>query len=257
MKNNYSTLSNTYNSNTEQNYSDPPQPGYGYRPVKSDAGNDCKVYSESCANPGKGICSLTPCTNVELTNGICYSDKSYCELKNRCNEEEGWTWNPDNTDCNTFKCTTDGTIASDWPKNNNYRYTYIPPKEGMKAGRTLNGSCYKTKPVSDPDYSSCHNNWFSCYHNPDAGILQTWKDQGWLYDDSDGHGCSGNPKCNPWLKNENPVIATTDNPGINYFNPSFYALCEDCEFAVRWMPANKPPYENTTIWNGWDYPDME
>lgn len=242
MKNNYSTLSNTYISNinaVNQNYTDPPPPGYAYRPVASASGHDCTNVADRkyCANVGKGICSLTPCSDIEITNGICYARKDFCELENRCDEEGGWTWNTDHTDCNIYKCTTDGSIASDPSKNNNDKFTYVPPKE-VKAGRTLYGSCYRNKFITDTNHDSCYNDKFICYHDSNSAatksMLDKWYKQGWDYKD-----CTGWPNCNPLLENESNIISTSDNP-IKYFNPSQYELSNDenCPTIVTWEAPN-------------------
>ena len=259
MKNNYKTLSNTYNSNinsVNQNYSDPPPAGYAYRPVASASGNDCKSYTEYCANKGKGICSLTPCTTDEIQNGICYDRKDFCELSNRCDEEGGWTWNQDHTDCNVYKCTTDGTIAFDSSKNNNDKFTYVPPKE-ISAGRMLDGSCYRNKYITDTNHDSCYNDKFICYHDTNSSasksMLDKWDKQGWVYQD-----CAGWPNCNPLLENESIVISTSNNP-IKYFNPSNYSLCGDdsCPFFTTWEAPNVMPPDDVKIWDhGGSYPEI-
>lgn len=257
MKNNYSTLSNTYISNTQpvnQNYSDPPA-GYAYRPTASPAGHDCTNVADRkyCANVGKGICSLTPCSDIEITNGICYARKDFCELSNRCDEEGGWTWNQDHTDCNVYKCTTDGSIASDESKNNNDKFTYVPPKE-VTVGRTLDGSCYRNKFITDTNHDSCYNDGFRCYHDANSAatksMLDKWYKQGWDYKD-----CTGWANCNALLENESNIISTPDNP-IKYFNPDTYALCDDqCESVARWQLPNV--YSSKTIWShGESYPPV-
>ena len=82
--------------------------GANYSPSKSPSGHDCKTSSATCSNPGSGICTPSSCNNVD--NKICFDDKAFCEYANRCDEDNGWTSNANNSDCNIFKCTKDGNL---------------------------------------------------------------------------------------------------------------------------------------------------
>ena len=79
------------------------------------SGHGCTKKGPFCQNPGFGICSSSGCT---VDNTTCFNDKDFCESENTCDEDNGWTWNSDKSDCNIYKCTYDGTLDRTRNTNN-------------------------------------------------------------------------------------------------------------------------------------------
>ena len=100
-----------------------------YISSKSPSGHDCTTYSDTCKNPGNGICipSLTSdqCTPDGKT---CFANQNDCELVTNCDKNNGWEKNKEGTDCNIYQCTLNGKPFDPSNPHNNadrlFEYTY-------------------------------------------------------------------------------------------------------------------------------------
>ena len=211
-------------------YCKPPTNNYGWWPVPSplDAngvGHDCKTNSQNCTKSGIGVCSYDNtrvCSHEDQKAFNCFAEQPVCEKFNRCDEEGGWTWNTAHTNCNAFKCTTDGGLPGDLSKNNDKHYTYKPPPLPLGPGQTLAGSCYRKSPspLDHPSqYAICAKEVFGGCNDDSSDygnqVKKDWLAQGWTYT-----GCSGD-YCYCDLTNESNVAGSGN---ISYHNPYNYTV---------------------------------
>lgn len=219
MKNNYSTLSNTYNVKTvNQTYTDTVLP--------------C-TDKASCSNNGECVGGQCMCYNR------FYGDN--CELIDYsvppCDENQGWFWNPSYENECLYRCTTDGEIASKPANNNDRAYKYVQPPYGSQSA----GKCYR---IFDPlDHQSRKDACYTDYNPLDGGVcvywqgspaIYKWKEQDWISDEVDQ--CHAWPTCNLYLKNNNNVVAVNNNP-IDYFNPVYDK--ESDTLQIKWGGPNE------------------
>ena len=255
MRNNYSTLSNTYNIKTvNQTYTDtlssctdrPSCSNYGdcvngtcICDTKFRLGNNCEIpkctLPPGCSNHGQcGVDGKCTCDTVPY---VWFGDN--CEKTDRsvppCDENEGWFWNPSYENECVYRCTKDGQIASN-PENNNTAYKYVEPPLGSQGA----GKCYKIFDALDYDSrnAACYTEGFTCQYNSNAPAMGEWKAQGW-----DHYECTGWPFCTMNLdpsKNGGNVVAAEGNP-IDYFNPIYYYNSDDpgMPIEIGWGEPNE------------------
>jgi hypothetical protein len=265
MRNNYSTLSNTYNIKTDnQTYTDP---------VCTDRAScsnngvclngacvcDSKFWSgDRCQTP---FCTdSTPCSNCTdrascSNNGDCKYGQCICDTVPYvrfgdnceqtdptippCNVNEGWFWNPSYENKCVYKCTKDGQYPSNPDNNNNNAYKYVQAPDGSHEPE----KCYRIFDHLDHDSrkDACYTDFNPldphCQYNGNSKAIGVWKSQGWAPVPNDE--CAGWPDCKTLL-NPNPVVAVNNNP-IQYFNPVYYYDTDSGNIneALKWGEPNE------------------
>jgi len=262
MRNNYSTLSNTYNIKTvNQTYTDPVCTNPASCSFYGDCVNGncvCKPnrHGDHCEKP---FCtdSVSCSNNGDCNDGQCYChDRFYgdnCQLVDYsvppCDENEGWVLNESLNTC-VYKCTKDGQYPSNPDNNNNNAYKYVRPTDGSHDPE----KCYRIFDNLDHDsrYAACSSNLNPldphCQYNGNSKAIGVWKSQGWTPVPNDE--CAGWPDCKTLL-NPNPVVAVNNNP-IQYFNPVYYYDTDggNINEALKWGEPNEKGigYQTDSDW---------
>jgi hypothetical protein len=100
-----------------------------YISSKSPSRHDCTTYSDTCTNPGNGICiPSSPSDQCTPDGKTCFANQKDCESVTSCDKNNGWEKNKEGTDCNIYHCTLNGKPFDTSNPHNNadrlFQYTY-------------------------------------------------------------------------------------------------------------------------------------
>ena len=162
-----------------------------YISSKSPSGHDCTTYSDTCKNPGNGICiPSSPSDQCTPDGKTCFANQKDCESATTCDKNNGWEKNKEGTDCNIYHCTLNGKPFDTSNPHNNadrlFQYTYHrndPPwdpdsRTGILTPFPNNTPFCWRKGISDPDIEKyCTQGFFGCNNGAPTDINN--KDVSW------------------------------------------------------------------------------
>lgn len=158
-----------------------------YISSKSPSGHDCTTYSDTCKNPGNGICIPSSPSDQCIPDGkTCFANQQDCELVTNCDKNNGWEKNKEGTDCNIYHCTLNGKPFDTSNPHNNadrlFEYTYHrddPPFDPDSDSAFPNDTpfCWR-KGINDRNIERyCTQNFFGCNNSAPTDINN--KDDSW------------------------------------------------------------------------------
>lgn len=162
-----------------------------YISSKSPSGHDCTTYSDTCTNPGNGICiPSSPSDQCTPDGKTCFANQKDCESATSCDKNNGWEKNKEGTDCNIYHCTLNGKPFDTSNPHNNadrlFQYTYHrndPPwdpdsRTGILTPFPNNTPFCWRKPINDRNIERyCTQGFFDCNNSAPTDINN--KDVSW------------------------------------------------------------------------------